>query len=171
MNNRKEWLPVNRDVKLRDILGREELKFPIDKGSLIILYEGQTLMNTYYCLILSTFTMKIYCYKAGLQTAEQYWVYVETKSRSLKLLHVKNFHQWIKHYVPIESVIVMELKTGDPGACLRTVFEETPSKTSENALLENRMFSFSSLNFKLRRRTRSEKVVSFAKTEFMTQMT
>ena len=66
--------------KLRDILGREELKILTEKGSIIILNEGQTVMNTYYCL-LSTFTIKIYCYKAGLQTAEQDCAYVDTKFR------------------------------------------------------------------------------------------
>ena len=66
--------------KLRDIFGHEQLKIPTDKGSIIILYEAQTLMETYYCL-LSTFTMKIYYYKAGLQTAEQDCIYVATKFR------------------------------------------------------------------------------------------
>ena len=61
-------------------MGCEELKIPTDKGPIIILYEGQTLVNTYYC-ILSTFTTKIYCYKAGLQTAEQDCDYVKTKFR------------------------------------------------------------------------------------------
>ena len=66
--------------KLRDIFGREELEIPTDKGSIIILYEGQTLMNTYYCL-LSTLSIKTCCYKAGMQTAEQDCVCVETKFR------------------------------------------------------------------------------------------
>ena len=66
--------------KLRDILGSEELKIPTDKASIIILYEGQALMNAYYCL-LSTSTMKNYCYKASMQTAEQDCAYVETKFR------------------------------------------------------------------------------------------
>ena len=65
MNNIKEWLQVNRGRKLRDSLVSEKLKIPTDKPSIIILYEGQTLMNIYYC-----------CYKAGLQTAEQDCVYV-----------------------------------------------------------------------------------------------
>ena len=66
--------------KLRDILGYEELKISSDKASIVILYECQTLMNT-YCRLQLTFTMKIYCYKEGLQTAEQDCVYVETKFR------------------------------------------------------------------------------------------
>ena len=57
----------------------KSFKILTDKGSIIILYESQTLMNTYYCL-LSTFTMEIYCYKAGMQTAEQDCVYVEKLS-------------------------------------------------------------------------------------------
>ena len=91
--------------KLKDILGPEELKIPKgqrakDKGSIIMLYEGCNLMNTFYC-IRSTFTMKLYCYKAGLQRAEQACVCVETNIQSLKFLHVKNFHLCIKYYMPI----------------------------------------------------------------------
>ena len=79
-DQRKGMVTGKQGGKLRDILGSEELKIPTDKRSIIIFYEGQTLMNTYYCL-LSTFTMKIYCYKAGLQTAEQDCICVETEFR------------------------------------------------------------------------------------------
>ena len=53
----KRMVTGKQGRKLRDSFGRKELKFPTDEGSIIILYEGQTLMNTYRCL-LSTLTMK-----------------------------------------------------------------------------------------------------------------
>ena len=54
------------------------------------------------------------------------------------------------------------------GLVPRPIFEVMASKTLEIAPLENRMFLFSSLNFIPR--TQSEKIVSFAKIELMTQM-
>ena len=66
----------------------------------------------------------------------------------------------------------MVLKSaGGMRACPRKIFEAGPSKTSENVNLQNRIFSLSLLNFMLRRRTCSEKVVraSIVNTEFKTQ--
>ena len=71
-----------------------------------ILYEGQTLNNS-YCLSVAV-TMKIYYYKESLQTAKQDCL-CSNQIQSKKFLYVEKLHQRIKdsHYV---IVIVLKIK-------------------------------------------------------------